>query len=129
MEASDVKVLEKTPASQKLQADDAENLLKIDIQSKRESLSRSLRKSHGINLNQLSNREQDMLLDFEFNVGSAVRKFPKFTTAVVAGDEATQQQEFTRSFTDAQGNERPLARNRAFYNSFLSPDAKKAFGE
>ena len=106
-----------------------EHILQLDVAAKRKTLDRSLRKKHGVALGSLSPRKQAMLLDYEFNLGSAVKKFPTFTGAVLSGDEAVQKNEFMRTFKDDKGERHPLARNGAFYNNFMSSEAKAAWGE
>jgi len=110
-------------------AQDAEFVLLMDIHAKRKSLDARLRKEHGVSLNSLSERKQMMLTDYEFNLRGGVSAFPSFTGAVIAGDQAGQVDEMTRFFTDPQGVTKPLARNRAFYSTFMSDAARQALGE
>lgn len=112
-----------------LDAEAADHILQLDIAAKRRTLALSLKKHHGVALNDLSPRKQAMLLDYEFNLGSATGKFPTFTKAVLSDDEGVQKNEFTRYFTDANGKTQPLARNNKFYNTFMSTAAKQAYGE
>ena len=113
----------------KLDTKMAEAILRFDIAKHEKTLDRSLQAKHGIALTDLSPRKQMMLLDYEFNLGSATKKFPSFTAAVLAGDEKKQLDEMTRHFTDPAGVTKPLARNRHFYNAFMSTDAKARLGD
>lgn len=112
-----------------LTMEDAHSLLQQDIQRKRVTLNQRLQAEHGISLKALPLRKQEMLLDYEYNLGDAVGKFPSFTQGVLDGDENVQKDEFMRNFTDAKGVKKPLARNAAFYKTFMSPEGKAAFGE
>lgn len=99
-----------------------------DIQKYSNSLTRRLKKRMGVSYGKLPIRSQDMLLDFEFNLGDALRKFPMFTKAVVEGDEAVYSREYQRSYADSEGVRHPLARNRLFHEWFLSEEAKDYYG-
>ena len=112
-----------------LTIEDAEEILRLDIQRAQRTLDRRLRKSHGVALKDLSPRKRMMLTDYEFNLRGGISSFPSFTGAVIAGDQSKQEDEMTRYYTDAKGVTRPLARNRAFYQTFMSNDARKKLGE
>jgi len=116
-------------ALDELDEEAASLILLQDIQRYRTSLTRRLKKRLGISYATLPIRSQDMLLDFEFNLGDAQRKFPMFTKAVVEGDEAIYSREYRRSYADAQGVRHPLARNKLFYEWFLSDEAKTYYGQ
>lgn len=67
----------------------------------------------------LDQTQQEMLLDFMFNLGS-LKKFPKFTEAVFGKQWDIVKKEYKRSYKDAKGNRHELiGRNAAFYNMFL----------
>lgn len=96
----------------------AEDILAKDLASKRKSLNSAIKKKYkGKSLNDLPLKSQEMLIDFQFNLGDAIGKFPKFTEAVVNGDMKTAKKEYKRYF----GNKKiPLTRrNKAFYNTYL----------
>lgn len=107
--------------------EDAEALLRQDINARANALAQRL----GPSWKSLSRREQEMLLDIEYNVGSVERTFPSFTKAVLSGDLETQRKEYERFFTDPKtGKEKPIKeRNRLFYERYLSDDALKAWEE
>ena len=69
----------------------------------------------------LSDRQKAMLVDFEFNVKNGIKTFPSFTYGVVQNDPDIMRQEYKRSFTDAKGRTRELARNKAFSSLFFAP--------
>jgi len=85
----------------------------------------------------LDNRRKQILIDFQYNLGS-LNAFPKFTTALFAGDEATMMKEYKRFFKDPKsGDMKPLGRNKNFndfffdgkgiaMNSMMSQPIKKA---
>jgi GH24 family phage-related lysozyme (muramidase) len=96
----------------------AEDILAKDLASKRKSLNSAIKKKYkGKSLDDLPLKSQEMLIDFQFNLGDAIGKFPKFTEAVVNGDMKTAKKEYKRYF----GNKKiPLTRrNKAFYNTYL----------
>lgn len=116
-------------ALDQLTPEQAEAILSIDIKKKRQTLDRKLRAKHGVRLDELSPRKQAMLLDYEFNLRGGIGSFPSFTGAVIRGDQQKQLDEMTRYFTDKDGKTKPLARNRAFYSTFMSNDARRILGE
>jgi GH24 family phage-related lysozyme (muramidase) len=62
---------------------------------------------------------RDALTELVFNVGT-LRKFPKFTRALVRGNLDKALAESTRYYRDTSGHLQPLARrNAAFINTFL----------
>jgi GH24 family phage-related lysozyme (muramidase) len=72
---------------------------------------------------------QRALLDIQYNVKGGLKTFPKFTTAIVAGDQAGALAEHERGFTDeSTGKRRKLTRrNEKFVKTFLSD--KSQFGQ
>ena len=74
----------------------------------------------------LSDRQKAMLVDFEFNVKDGIKAFPSFTYGVVNNNQDIMREEYKRSFTDAKGNKRELARNKAFADLFFAPPIKSA---
>ena len=112
-----------------LTIEDAERILTVDVGKCSRTLSRALQRKFGIGIEDLSNRKQMMLLDFEYNLGSAVKVFPSFTGAVIAGDRTRQEAEYKRSFVDRAGVRQPLARNAAFYSTFMTYEAIGLLGE
>ena len=70
-------------------------------------------------LSDLSRKQQEMLTEYAFNLGS-LRGFPKFTKAVVEEDWATARNEYKRTYK-ANGKRYELARNKFFYDRYLKP--------
>ena len=94
----------------------ARQVMLIDLQKHEESLKREL----GDDFDKLDQRRKEMLLDFQYNLGSAKRKFPKFTQAVIDNDEETMNKEYERFYKTPSGESRPLeSRNKAFAVTFL----------
>lgn len=119
-----------------LDAQQAEAILQKDIKSIRRTLNQKLKNTYGIPLSSLTSRQQDMLTDYEFNVTGGINKFPKFTKAVLTNNPAIQLDEMTRTFKDSNDLDdkgkpkvKSLARNSAFYNTFMSREAQTAYGE
>ena len=74
-------------------------------------------------------RQQEMLVEFQYNLGSVQRKFPKFTQSVLIKDLNGQRAEYKRHYTAEKGRVVELKRrNRLFYTRYLSPTALKAWG-
>ena len=75
-----------------------------------------------------SNRQKEILLDYEYNLGSVARVFPKFYTAVLRRDIEGQREEYKRHYRDSSGYWRELEdRNKLFYARYLSESALKGF--
>lgn len=75
-----------------------------------------------------SQRTQEMLVDYEFNLGSVERYFPKFYRGVLEKDIDTQRKEYKRYYHDSLGHRKELTRrNRHFYSRYLSPIALRGW--
>ena len=111
-----------------LTLDACSHILHLDLRHHINSLSRRIARL-GAELSELSTRKQMMLLDYEFNLGNVVKIFPSFTQAVIDGDRARQEAEYIRTYKDADGIRRPLARNAHFYNTFMSDEAIARLGD
>lgn len=100
---------------------DVESILLEDLRRKQKTLDRSLNNKYGIGLSELPEETQEMLLDYEFNLGSALSVFPTFSEAVIAGDVETARKEYERTYLDAKSKTRkPLEkRNKDFYERYL----------
>tara|TARA_R110000824_G_scaffold262871_1_gene451519 strand:- start:7 stop:528 length:522 start_codon:yes stop_codon:yes gene_type:complete len=109
--------------------EDADRMLMVDINRSRASLNKRLQSNYDIELDSLSQRKQDMLTDYEYNLGDVIRKFPKFTRHVINNNEAGQIKEMVRNYTDSEGNSRPLSRNKRFFEAFMSTSAINLLGE
>ena len=96
----------------------AQDILLKDLASKRKSLNSAIKKKYkDISLEELPLKSQEMLIDFQFNLGDAIGKFPKFTDAVIKGDIKTAKKEYKRYFGKRKI---PLTkRNTDFYNTYL----------
>lgn len=69
---------------------------------------------------ELDQNRREMLLDFEYNLGSAKKKFPTFTQAVIDNDVETMNKEYKRGYYTPDGDFRELRqRNNAFAVTFL----------
>ena len=62
----------------------------------------------------LTNTQEEMFIDFVFNLGS-LKKFPKFKTAVLNNDLVTMNQEYQRY----SNGKKLKGRNSAFFSRFL----------
>ena len=112
-----------------LTLDDAEAILAEDIRRKQNNVAKRYKKMTGDSFSDLSQRKQDMLTDYEYNLRGGISAFPSFVNAVKSGDRKKQEEEYSRNFTDAKGVRRPLARNGAFYDTFMSDEAIQILGE
>jgi GH24 family phage-related lysozyme (muramidase) len=105
----------------KLTEDQAEDILISDLQKKQQTLNSSLINKYGIGLSELDNKRQEMLLDYEFNLGNALGVFPSFSKAVLSLDAEEMKKQYERSYFDPKENKRkPLKkRNIDFFNRYL----------
>ena len=72
-----------------------------------------------IDYDTLNRKQQEMLLDFTFNLGS-LKSFPKFTEAVLKGDMTTARKEYKRYFEDDKGEVKEVKnRNEQFFETYL----------
>jgi GH24 family phage-related lysozyme (muramidase) len=92
-----------------------EKMLKSDLKTNY----KKYKMKQPINYDTLNRKQQEMFLDFTFNLGS-LRSFPKFTEAVLKGDMATARKEYKRTFTNDKGVTKEVKdRNEQFYNTYL----------
>ena len=104
----------------KLTMEQANDILQRDL----EKAYKDLAKEYGKEFIELDSKRQQMLLDFQFNLGS-LEKFPKFTDAVFKNDTATMMKEYKRSFKDPNSGEmKSLGRNKDFNKFFFEGMAK-----
>lgn len=97
----------------------AEQVMLKDLDKKEQELTQTLGDRY-VNLPQ---DRKEMLLDFAFNLGvtGTVTGFPKFTEAVLNDDMETAEKEHMRVYTPkGSSSPVPLARNKAFKETFLS---------
>ena len=109
-----------------LTVEQADDILKKDLGKAYSQLS----KTFGEDFINLDDRRKQMLLDFQFNLGG-LKKFPKFTAALFAGDEKTMMNEYKRVFTPA-GSDKPkplTGRNKNFNDFFFDGMAKASLVE
>lgn len=97
----------------------ARQVMMIDLGKAEEGLKREL----GDDFNTLDQTRKEMLLDFQYNLGSAKKKFPTFTQAVIDNDVETMNKEYKRGYyvgPRKPENFRELRkRNNAFAVTFL----------
>lgn len=67
---------------------------------------------------QLSTQQIEMLIDYAFNVGT-IKKFPKFTNALINNDMNGIESEYIRK-AKIGGKYVPIARNKDFYDTFIN---------
>lgn len=101
----------------------AEEVMLKDLKKHEASLKREL----GDDFNKLDQTRKEMLLDFQYNLGSAKDVFPSFTEAVINNDLETMRTEYKRYFTDSSGDTKELeSRNKAFSELFLGGEPEEA---
>ena len=77
----------------------------------------------------LTQRQQEMLVCMQYNLGSVRAKFPKFTEAVLKDDIETQRREYKRYYMNEKGNWKETEeRNRLFFERYLSDEALAHWG-
>lgn len=112
----------------KLSREDALNIFQNDLAQAAERAKRKLEagniksSKYGVvqaEWDKLSNKQKQMLVDYEFNVKGGLNKFPSFTYGVVNNDKNIIEQEYERKFRDSKGKVQRLARNNDFYDLFL----------
>jgi hypothetical protein len=104
----------------KLTIKQANDILQRDL----EKAYKNLVKDHGKKFTQLDSKRQQMLLDFQYNLGG-LAKFPKFRDAVFGNDTETMMKEYKRFFKDPKSGEmKSLGRNKDFNKFFFDGMAK-----
>lgn len=102
---------------QTMTPEQARDVMMKDLAKKEETLKRSIGEETYENLDQT---RREMLLDFEYNLGSAKEVFPTFTQAVIDNDIETMNREYKRGYYTPDGQFRELRqRNNAFAVTFL----------
>lgn len=108
-----------------LSEDQCQHILAVDLSDVQRSLSQTVPAWEKRSL-----RQQEMLTDFQFNLGSVAGVFPKFYAAVLSRDLDTQRAEYERKYRDSERRWHPLKeRNKLFYARYLSPTAVKGWDE
>ena len=113
---------------------EANDFLQQDINSNMKSLGEDFDGEFGKGeFEKLSEIEKLMLVDFEYNLGNAVKKFPKFMDAIRTGNVKKAVTEYKRHSYKNKGEpneiKRELGRNKVFYNSYLGDWIKRHGGE
>ncbi len=108
-----------------LTLEDVNEILKLDLSKAYASLSEKFGKDFA----DLDDRRKQMAIDFQFNLGG-LEKFPIFTEALFAGDEAIMKKEYERSFEDPRSGEMKLLkdRNKKFRREFLDAYSQSLMG-
>lgn len=89
----------------------AQRLLISDIQKSLDCMKLSAE-----DWNNLTWKQQWLLLDFQFNLGCSFKKFPKFTHAVLYLDKQRMLNEYKRYYKDSNGNRHEIKdRNKRTY--------------
>ena len=93
------------------------NILRKDL----EKTEKILINTYGDKFINLDNRRKQMLIDMQFNVRNFDKPkiFKNFKKALFTGDEEGMRKEYTRVFTDKDGQVKSLARNKFFKKYFL----------
>ena len=107
-----------------INAENAEKILMMDLMKRDKALSSRLGKQY----EGLDQKQKEMLLDFEFNVGNVEKQFPNFTNAVISGDMEGALKEAKRYYTP-KGAKQPVEltrRNQLFEQTFFSPSDGEA---
>lgn len=100
---------------------DAERLLKHDLETARKKVYDDIKSMFDVQI-PLDQRQEEMLTDFTFNLGT-LKGFPKFVKAVLNKDWATVNKEYKRTFKDKDGTRHELGRNKAFHDRFLKEES------
>lgn len=106
-----------------LKEDEADAILLADLAAKQDILDKRLSSKYGISLSELDPVKKEMLLDYEFNTGDVLGKFPKFSAAVMENDLEGMRKEYVRKVKDPKsGKMIPLKmRNETFFARYLAP--------
>ena len=107
-----------------INAENAEKILMMDLMKRDKALSARLGKQY----EGLDQKQKEMLLDFEFNVGNVEKQFPNFTNAVISGDMEGALKEAKRYYIP-KGAKQPVEltrRNQLFEQTFFSPSDEEA---
>ena len=83
-------------------------LLLKDLRHSEGRLKKHLRDKFKVDYNQLGVDQKQILLDFTFNVGNVVAKFPKFTQHVLNKNKVGMLEEYKRTYRDARGVKHPI---------------------
>jgi len=100
----------------KLTVPQANDILKRDLKAAHDKLI----EIYGDEYLKLDNRKKQMLIDFQFNMGSGgVKKFEKFREGLFSGDEEKMKAEYERGYTKDGEFFKLEGRNKDFFNFFF----------
>ena len=100
-----------------LTKNDAKRILILDLQKADEQL----QVDYGKKYTELDNKRKQMLIDFQYNMGSGgVNKFKKFKEGLFSNNIDKMKKEYKRGFTNKEGEFKNLTgRNADFFNYFF----------
>ena len=100
----------------KLTVPQANDILKRDLKAAHDKLI----EIYGDEYLKLDNRKKQMLIDFQFNMGSGgVKKFKNFREGLFSGDEEKMKAEYERGYTKDGEFFKLEGRNKDFFNFFF----------
>lgn len=99
----------------------ADDILLRDLEFSKKNMSSEVKSLFHVSI-PLDKKQEEMLIDFEFNLGT-IRSFPKFVRAVLNKDWKIASREYKRSYTNERGVKKELGRNQLFYNRYFSQPA------
>ena len=115
---------------EQLTVKDCMEILERDLIRTGITLTQSVEKEYDVWVPDLGLRERHALMDMEYNLGSVVKKFPKFTKAILDGDIETQRKEYKRWYRNRFGDKTELRRrNSMYFDMCLSPVAVKWYAK
>ena len=100
-----------------LTAKNAKHILLLDLQKADEQL----QADYGEKYNKLDKKRKQMLIDFQYNMGSeGVKQFKNFKEGLFSNDIDKMKEEYERGFTNKEGEFKKLTnRNKEFFNYFF----------
>ena len=100
-----------------LTEENAKHILLLDLQNADEQL----QADYGEKYNKLDKKRKQMLIDFQYNMGSErVKQFKNFKEGLFSNDINKMKEEYERGFTNKEGEFKKLTnRNKEFFNYFF----------
>ena len=100
-----------------LTEENAKHILLLDLQKADEQL----QVDYGEKYNKLDKKRKQMLIDFQYNMGSErVKQFKNFKEGLFSNDRDKMKEEYERGFTNKEGEFKKLTnRNKEFFNYFF----------
>lgn len=96
---------------------EAEKLLNHDLALAKKKVYSDIKIMFGIQV-PLDQRQEEMLIDYAFNLGT-LKEFPKYTRAVIDKNWEVAAKEYKRTFINSKGERYNLGRNKVFFNRYL----------